>query len=59
MANSRDIDTVIAARAARSATGSIYNATAVNQAIAASNRSGRRIRSRERSLIHQILKGRS
>lgn len=35
-----------------------YNATAVNAAIASSNRSGRKIGKREAALIHRLLKGR-
>lgn len=35
-----------------------YNAGAVNNAIASSNRAGRRIGGREASMIHSILKGR-
>jgi hypothetical protein len=35
-----------------------YCAEAVNKAIAASNRSGRRIGRREAILIHRLLKGR-
>lgn len=35
-----------------------YNPEAVNQAIAASNRAGRRIGGREARMIHALLKGR-
>ena len=35
-----------------------YSPVAVNKAIAASNRSGRRISKREAKLIHALLKGR-
>lgn len=35
-----------------------YNAGAVNNAIASSNRAGRRIGGREASMIHALLKGR-
>lgn len=35
-----------------------YDAIAVNQAIEASNRAGRRIGGREARLIHALLKGR-
>lgn len=37
---------------------SSYNPDAVNKAIASSNRSGRRIGSKEASAIHRLLKGR-
>lgn len=36
-----------------------YCATAVEKAIASSNRSGRRISKREAKLIHALLRGRS
>jgi len=36
-----------------------YNETAVNRAIASSNRAGRRISKREAKLIHALLKGRN
>lgn len=36
-----------------------YNAAAVNDAIASSNRAGRRIGGREARMIHALLKGRS
>lgn len=36
-----------------------YNPKAVNAAISASNRAGRRIGSREARLIHALLKGRT
>lgn len=35
-----------------------YDATAVNAAIAASNRNGRKIGAREAKLIHALLRGR-
>ena len=35
-----------------------YNKEAVDQAIASSNRAGRRIKGREAKLIHALLKGR-
>lgn len=35
-----------------------YNPTSVNQAIASSNRAGKRISAKGASLIHRLLKGR-
>ena len=56
--NADTINRVIAARAARTVTGSIYDTTAVNKAIASSNRAGRKIGKKEAALIHRVLRGR-